>query len=120
MMIYNFVRSKEAEQFKNGNKRPHPFDAYCPSMQEKLDKCVCSDCGIQWPCAAAVKRHKVFHDSEHFETRDYAIWEEVEDELLNDIDYNVDEVMSESDVNVEDMPIISVKDLKSPFVEIYE
>ena len=58
-MIYNFDRSKEAERFKNGDPRPHPIDAYCPSLQEKLDDCVCKKCGIQWPCAAAVKRHEV-------------------------------------------------------------
>ena len=127
-MIYNFDRSEEAEKFQNGVKRPHPNDAYCPSLKGKLDNCVCKLCGIQWPCAAAVKRHEVVHNSKKFETRDsedserdYAIWNEVEDELLSDdIHDNMDIAMPETDENMEDMPIISdLKFLKSPFEEIY-
>ena len=126
-MIYNFDRSKEAERFKNGDPRPPPIDAYCPSLQEKLDDCVCKLCGIQWPCAAAVKRHEVVHNpkSKNFEARDsgrnYAIWNEVEDELLaDDIEIDIDEHMPQTDENMEDMPIISdLKYLKSPFEKTY-
>ena len=38
-----------------------PFDSYCISMQDKSSKGMCPDCGHYWPCAAAMKRHRVIH-----------------------------------------------------------
>ena len=35
------LRSKESEKSKNGTPRPPPFDSYCPSMEDKLDECIC-------------------------------------------------------------------------------
>ena len=40
-----------------------PFDLYCPSMMEKLPKCVCETCGLYWPSEAAKKRHATCHKS---------------------------------------------------------
>ena len=76
---------------------------------------MCEICGLQCPCAAAVKRHKKAHESGNTEIRDYAIWEEVEDELATEED------MTENIENVdENMPIITDMDahMKSPFEEI--
>ena len=47
---------EEAKEFV----RP-PFDLYCPSMKEKLSKCICSICALSWPSEAAMKRHKTCH-----------------------------------------------------------
>ena len=55
------LSSNEAQKSQNGTKRPHPFDAYCPSMMEKLDNCVCAKCGSCWPSAAAKTRHLKAH-----------------------------------------------------------
>ena len=38
-----------------------PFDLYRPSMEGKLLKGVCSECGHYWLCQAAMKRHQVIH-----------------------------------------------------------
>ena len=38
-----------------------PFDLYCPSMMEKLTKCICNTCGLYWPIEAAKKRHASCH-----------------------------------------------------------
>ena len=59
-IIFN-LKSLESEKSTKGDSRPMPFDSYCPSMQTKLDDCVCNICGSSWPCAAAVKRHKKAH-----------------------------------------------------------
>ena len=47
---------KENEKFIG-----RPFDLYCPSMQEKLARCLCEICGMYWPCVAAKNRHKKCH-----------------------------------------------------------
>ena len=59
-LLHNLT-SSEARKSKNGAKRPPPFDAYCPSMMEKLDNCVCAKCGSCWPSAAAKTRHLKAH-----------------------------------------------------------
>ena len=41
-----------------------PFDFYCPSMEEKLEKGICNECGHYWPSQAAMKRHKKYHTLE--------------------------------------------------------
>ena len=38
-----------------------PFDLYCPSMEGKLLKGVCSECEYYWPSQAAMKRYQVMH-----------------------------------------------------------
>ena len=38
-----------------------PFDTCCESMQEKIDECVCSKCGLYWPSKAAKNRHLPSH-----------------------------------------------------------
>ena len=38
-----------------------PFDLYCPSMMQKLEKCICKTCGLYWPSEAAKKRHATCH-----------------------------------------------------------
>jgi len=38
-----------------------PFDLYCPSMQDTLERSICKYCGSSWPCQAAVKRHAKCH-----------------------------------------------------------
>ena len=42
------ILPNEAENYT----RP-PFDLYCPSMQEKLEKGICTTCGKYWPSEAA-------------------------------------------------------------------
>ena len=59
-LLHNLT-SSEARKSKNGTKRPPPFDAYCPSMMEKIDNCVCAQCGTCWPSAAAKDRHRKAH-----------------------------------------------------------
>ena len=54
-IISNFLPN-EAENFI----RP-PYDLYCPSMQDKLEKCICTTCGKYWPSEAAKKRHQKCH-----------------------------------------------------------
>ena len=87
-------------------------------MQSKLDDCVCKKCGSCWPCPTAMKRHLIAHDTENIETSgDYAIWQDVEDELLtSDTDENItEEVLDDA------MPIISdfKSNLKSPFEPLF-
>ena len=86
-------------------------------MKEKLDDCVCKMCGLQWPCAAAVKRHTKAHKTGNTEiSRDYVhIWGEVEDELATEED--ITEAVENMDEN---MPIITDINthMKSPFEEI--
>ena len=60
------MMSKEAEKRQNGVPRPPPFDTYCPSMQTKIDDCVCKKCCLAWPCAAANKRHQKAHICKKF------------------------------------------------------
>ena len=38
------LRSKESETNQNGTSRPPPFDSYCPSMESKLEDCICKVC----------------------------------------------------------------------------
>ena len=66
-LVANLI-SKEAIKSKNGIPRPMPFDSYCPSMEEKLDDCICQVCGSCWPCAAAVKRHMKAHGKKNGNT----------------------------------------------------
>ena len=114
------LTSKEAGRSRNGNVRPMPFDSYCPSMQKKLDDCVCPDCGSSWPCAAAVKRHKKVHGK-------YGNNESIEinsSEITDEFDSG-DENMetNNSTANLEEtMPIIeNLREfLVSPFEQVYD
>lgn len=38
-----------------------PYDLYCPSMKDQLEKGICEFCGSYWPSKAAKDRHKKCH-----------------------------------------------------------
>ena len=105
-LISNFLPT-EVEKFI----RP-PYDLYCPSMQEKLPKCICNSCGKYWPSEAAKKRHEKCH-KKHKKTEDtddisYSF--EVTDEFCKLQDDNVQG-------NVDRIQVVeSIKDfMASPF-----
>ena len=58
-----------------------PFDLYCPSMMEKLSKCICDTCGLYWPSEAAKKRHATCHRNGLKENQLVYSMEEVSDEF---------------------------------------
>ena len=63
------LKSKEAQKSQTGSVRPIPFDIYCPSMTEQIDKGICATCGSYWPSEAAKKRHfKACHGKNSAET----------------------------------------------------
>ena len=112
------LMSKEAKFSKTGVPRPPPFDSYCPSMEEKLDDCVCEKCGSSWPCAAAKKRHLKAHSRQNITNESTIEYQEVTDEIESDIDLSMH---LESAMDVEEaMPIIgNIQDhLAIPFEEI--
>ena len=51
------MTTEDTKKCKNGNLRPMPFDKYCPSMENKIESCICQICGQQWPSAAAKIHH---------------------------------------------------------------
>ena len=97
---------KKAEAFKRC-----PFDLYCPSMQNKLKKCVCKQCGSYWPSEAAMKRHAKCHKKP-------ASGNVAEAEVNDEIEVEEIDVTPPS-VTVDDqpMPVISswMDHLTSPF-----
>ena len=114
------LMSTEAKFSKNGVARPPPFDSYCPSMEDKLDGCVCEKCGSSWPSAAAMKRHLKAHNRRNITNESTIEYQEVTDEVESDIDISM---YLESAMDVEEaMPIIgNIQDhLASPFEEIMD
>ena len=113
---------KEGLFGKNGEKRPVPFDLYCPSMQDKIENCVCKQCGIYWPSAAAKNRHQKIHKIPG-----------ADDTFVHDQGFNLahDEVLDEFETDSEteeeksdpDCPMPVFSDLKkhitSPFVQLW-
>ena len=75
--------STEAKFSENGVARPPPFDSYCPSMEDKLDGCVCEKCGSSWPSAAAMKRHLKAHSPRNITNESTIEYQEVTDEVAN-------------------------------------
>ena len=111
------LKSKESEKSKKGVSRPMPFDSYCPSMESKLDQCICPKCGLSWPCQAAVKRHLKAHDNRKVDEINEDI-SDTEDDLDSDSESSGDENMSMDED--EAMPIIVdfKKHFQSPFEEM--
>ena len=110
------LESTEAGEWKDGNKRPPPFDAYCPSMEKKLDDSICKICAIQWPCPAALKRHSTVHGKKDSKQSDFFAYHEVNDEFDTD-----DETMQQDNPMVEEsMPVFgNIKEhLLSPFEQL--
>ena len=112
-LIMNLT-SNESKFTKSGIPRPPPFDSYCPSMESKLDECVCPKCGISWPCAAAKNRHMKAH-SKNKSYESTAEYQEVTDAIENEVDGSMFESFTE-----EAMPIIgNIKDnLLAPWEEL--
>ena len=64
-----------------------PLDLYCPSMEEKLKKCICKTCGSYWPSEAAKNRHKKCHSkkgSAACRVDDAAVQNDQEDDIMED------------------------------------
>ena len=89
-LITNLV-SKEALTGKDGKIRPIPFDAYCVSMQEKIDGCVCNTCRLYFPSCAAKIRHQKSHKKSYKNDS-------------SDADFEPNEVLDEFDSDVEETP----------------
>ena len=93
-----------------------PFDSYCPSMQSKIDQCICPKCGMSWPCQAAVKRHLKAHNDKKIDEKINVEISDMEDDLDSEIESSDDENM----ITDEAMPIIIdfKKHFQSPFEEV--
>ena len=97
-----------------------PFDLYCPSMQEKLKKGICSICNRYWPSAAAMIRHKKCHRKAAVQESEVNEESDLESESnLDSSDHEVLEIPKESSDDVEVMPVFKniFEVLASPFVE---
>ncbi|CAB4000063.1 Sperm-associated antigen 17 [Paramuricea clavata] len=106
-----------------------PLDLYCPSMQEKLMRCVCEKCGSYWPSEAAKHRHKKSHsvkESAACQAKDSDTLgqDDVEEDVMEEEDNGSASHAMEicSDVESESnciMPVIEnlAEFLNSPFVE---
>ena len=117
------LTSKEARLSQKGVPRPPPFDAYCPSMMEKIDELVCLKCGSSWPSIAAKKRHLKAHKKGQKKQSNAAQSVlDLEAEFVSDEDIKNDEKMSDSEQEISDsMPVFSINSyLKSiyPFEEV--
>jgi hypothetical protein len=107
------LTSNEAKKNKKGELRPVPFDAYCPSMQSKIDGCICSKCGSYWPSQASKNRHYKAHkmglDDEKIEE---------EDEISDQFD-SEDEEEETLETDSDAMPVFSTKQhLFYPFEKV--
>ena len=93
---------EEAKEFV----RP-PFDLYCPSMKEKLSKCICSTCALSWPSEAAMKRHATCHKFE-------------KDQLVNSVDEVSDEFcqMQDEVQNINTSNVIPVVENLQEFLRV--
>ena len=92
-----------------------PFDTYCQSMQEDIDKCVCNEYCLYWPLVAAKDQHFKAHKQGKNEAKEIFEFDEVLDEFNPDND-TVDE---EKDIGFS-MPVFENirSHLVSPFVSI--
>ena len=118
-LMTNLV-SKEASQSKSGIPRPPPFDSYCPSMDSKLDECVCKTCGSCWPCAAARKRHEKAHPKKsQIEPNKEIPFSRIIDEFDSEEDAMEVENVVDNYLD-EPMPIFSniIEHLNSPFEQL--
>ena len=87
-----------------------PFDLYCPSLKEMLDKGICDKCGKYWPSEAAMKRHKKAHNKRTEQP--------IEDDNEERYQADTNEKENQEDFT-ERMPVLdNIFDLfKSPFTE---
>jgi hypothetical protein len=65
-----------------------PFDYYCPSVQDKLAKRVCGDCGLYFSTVIAMNSHRKIHNSASTTTISFI--QEEEEEEVNDNNANND------------------------------
>tara|TARA_Y100001956_G_C4120828_1_gene187303 strand:- start:33 stop:545 length:513 start_codon:yes stop_codon:yes gene_type:complete len=119
-IIANLV-SNEAGKNKSGDVRPPPFDLYCPSMEKKLDECICETCGSSWPSAAAKNRHSKAHKSvvQSGENLSNIVDDEFENE--NDQSMMVDDLSMEERMpifgNINEILVSPFEQLNDEFLE---
>ena len=87
-----------------------PFDLYCPSMEAKIDRRICGNCGSYWPSQAAMLRHKKCHNIITINANKLH-------EVRGSSEEEDDTVVERADDDVP-MPIINIYDImKNPFME---
>ena len=98
-----------------------PFEIYCLSMKEKLEKGISPICNSYWPSTAAMLRHKKCHT-----VRNHAKIEEDDDIEIEDNEIEIDDSSDEVDNEVDNekasadaMPIFdNIFDILAfPFIE---
>ena len=106
------LSSEEAKKSQKGVERPHPFDAFCPSMMSKLDELFCKKCGFSWPSIAALKQHLKPHPKgQKLQVDVPEPLDDLEDEFETE-DEDEDENVSTSELdqdNSEKMPVFTIQ-----------